>query len=430
MLSFDFGPFTVTYEFAGEPTPSSRSWAGRTLAVGSDVDSIVHAMTPVFNALNAAVGIREVVVDQAAHNERLRTLSPETVDVLWDSGLMRFMNVPEAGGSQPSFAEIMETWIELAWQDGSLGWIGIANFPSAMAASAFLPDDGFKELFGDADRRVTVGGQFFPNGTGTSTGGGYVLNGAWNFGSGTGHSQYVACGFFPVVDGEVKFDIGEIRAALVPRDEVNFNDGWHVQGLRGTGSYDYAVTDVFVPEHRCFPLFARQPERGTSPLFRLGLMPITAAGHACWALGVAKSMLDDVAELAKTKARMSDMETLANRQTFQRNLAHHTGMWRAARAGVFEVFCEAEKVVAAGQTMTPTLRANMRVAATYATEASREVSQWAHLAAGTSAIREGSRLERAFRDIYTGSQHAFISEKTYMDAAQIWLGLIEDQPGL
>jgi predicted O-methyltransferase YrrM len=42
--------------------------------------------------------------------------------------------------------------------------------------------------------------------------------------------------------------------------------------------------------------------------------------------------LDDVAELAQTKARMSDMETLALRQTFQRNLAHHTGMWRAARA--------------------------------------------------------------------------------------------------
>jgi hypothetical protein len=50
--------------------------------------------------------------------------------------------------------------------------------------------------------------------------------------------------------------------------------------------------------------------------------------------------------------------------------------------------------------------------------------------AGTSSIREGSRLERAFRDIYTGSQHAFISEKVAMDAAQIWLGIIEDQFGL
>jgi hypothetical protein len=50
--------------------------------------------------------------------------------------------------------------------------------------------------------------------------------------------------------------------------------------------------------------------------------------------------------------------------------------------------------------------------------------------AGTSSIREGSRLERAFRDLYTGTQHAFISEKVAIDAAQIWLGIIEDQPGL
>mgnify|MGYP001557195932 CR=1 FL=1 len=59
--------------------------------------------------------------------------------------------------------------MELAWQDGSLGWIGIANFPSAMAASAYLPEEGFAELFGEPDRRCTVAGQFFPNGTGTAT---------------------------------------------------------------------------------------------------------------------------------------------------------------------------------------------------------------------------------------------------------------------
>jgi alkylation response protein AidB-like acyl-CoA dehydrogenase len=76
------------------------------------------------------------------------------------------------------------------------------------------------------------------------------------------------------------------------------------------------------------------------------------------------------------------------------------------------------------------MRADMRVAATYATEAAREVAQWAHLAAGTNAIREGSRLERAFRDLYTGTQHAFISEKTYIDSAQIWLGLADDLPGV
>lgn len=387
-------------------------------------------MTTTFDGVQVAQGLRELTAREAPTSEQLRTLSTPLVDALWDTGLMTYLNTPEAGGCEPSFAEAVDTWIEMAWQDGSFGWIGIANLPSAAASSAYLPDDGFKEVFGDPDARVTVAGQFFPNGTGEATSDGYVLTGAWNFGSGTAHSEYIAAGFFPIVDGEAVFDLTQIQAALVHRDDVTFNDGWHVQGLKGTGSYDYAVEGVLVPEHRCFPLFCREPQRGGSPMFRMGMMPITAAGHAAWALGVSKSMLDDVADLAQTKARMSDMETLALRQTFQRNLAHHTGMWRAARAGVIETFSRVESAVAAGEELTPTMRADMRVAATYATEASREVAQWAHLAAGTTAIREGSRLERAFRDLYTGTQHAFISEKTYIDSAQIWLGLADDLPGV
>jgi indole-3-acetate monooxygenase len=387
-------------------------------------------MPTTIDGVAAARSLRALTAQEAAASEERRTLTQPLVDGLWDSGLMSFMNAPEAGGCAPGFAEAIETWIEMAWQDGSFGWIGIANLPSAAVASAYLPDVGFKEVFGDPDRRVTVAGQFFPNGTGEATSEGYVLNGAWNFGSGTAHSEYIAAGFFPIVDGEAVFDLGQIQAALVHRDDVRFDDGWHVQGLKGTGSYDYAVEGVVVPEHRCFPLFTREPLRGDAAMFRMGMMPITAAGHAAWALGVSRSMLDDVAELALTKARMSDMETLALRPTFQRNLAHHTGMWRAARAGVLEAFCGVEAEVAAGGELTPTMRADMRVAATFATEAAREVAQWAHLAAGTTAIREGSRLERAFRDLYTGTQHAFISEKTYIDSAQIWLGLIEDTPGV
>ena len=86
--------------------------------------------------------------------------------------------------------------------------------------------------------------------------------------------------------------------------------------------------------------------------------------------------------------------------------------------------------LAAGNELTPRMRADMRVAAVFATDTARACAEWAHLAAGTTSIREGSRLERAFRDMYTGTQHAFISEKVAIDVAQIWLGITEDQFGL
>jgi alkylation response protein AidB-like acyl-CoA dehydrogenase len=380
-----------------------------------------------------ARGMRDLVRAEAAESERLRTLTPAIVDEMWASGLMSSFNPVAAGGVEPSFTEMIETWIEMAWQDGSFGWIGIANLPSSFAAAAYLPDDGFAEVFTANANRVTMGGQFFPNGQGAAVDGGYRLTGSWSFGSGTGHSEYIAAGFMPMDDGEVRWiseGVPDMQVAIVPRADITFTDGWFVQGLKGTGSYDYNTADVFVPQHRTFPLMVREPQRGTSPATRMGLMPVVAAGHASWALGVAKSMLDDVQELAATKFRMSDMASLASRSTFQKGLAHHVASWRAARLLVLDAFTRAEAAVAAGEELTPALRADLRVAAVYATDVARACGEWAHLVAGTSSIREGSRLERAFRDLYTGTQHAFISEKVAIDAAQIWLGIIEDQPGL
>ena len=237
---------------------------------------------------------------------------------------MQWANPAEAGGSEPSFPDMIDTWIELAWQDGSLGWIGIANLPSAAAFAAYLPDEGFDEVFTRNDNRVTGGGQFFPNGLGETVDDGYRLSGAWNFGSGTGTCRVRGGGLHPHRQGG-EMVVGDdgippLLVAVIPHNEIVFTDGWHVQGLRGTGSYDYNVTDVFVPRHRTFELFCRTPRRGGSPAFRMGLMPITAAGHASWALGVAKSMLDDVTELALTKVRMGDDASIAHRTSFQRNL--------------------------------------------------------------------------------------------------------------
>ena len=378
-------------------------------------------------------GMRDLVRAEAAESERLRTLSTPIVDEMWASGLMSAFNPAAAGGVEPSFAEMIETWIEMAWQDGSFGWIGIANLPSTFAAASYLPDQGFAEIFTNNDNRITIGGQYFPNGQGAAVDGGFQLTGAWQFGSGSAHSAYIAAGFLPMDDGEMRWvseGIPDMRVGFLPREEITFTDGWYVQGLKGTGSYDYNVADVFVPEYRTIPLFTREPFRGSSAAGRMGLMPVTAAGHASFALGVAKSMLDDVEELAATKVRMSDMATLASRPTFQKGLAHHVAAWRAARLLVLDAFTTAEAAVNAGNDLTPGLRADMRVAAVYATDTARACAEWAHLAAGTTAIREGSRLERAFRDIYTGTQHAFISEKVAIDVAQIWLGIIDDQFGL
>src|ERR1700730_2391811 len=216
--------------------------------------------------ISLARGMRDLVQAQAAESERGRTLNTRIVGEMWASGLMSAFNPVAAGGVEPSFAEMIETWIEMAWQDGSFGWIRIAHPPSSFAAAAYLPDEGFAEIVTAHDNHVTLGGQFFPNGQGAAVDGGYLVNGSWNFGSGIGHSQYIAAGFLPMDDGEMRWiseGFPEMRVAVIPRDQISFNDGWYVQGLKGTGSYDYSAQDVFVPSSRPLPLFLRQPYRGT-----------------------------------------------------------------------------------------------------------------------------------------------------------------------
>ena len=377
--------------------------------------------------------LADLVESEAAACEALRTTTPAVVEAMWASGLFQRFNPTEAGGAEPTFAEMIRTWIDMARLDGAFGWIGIANLPATAAVASLLPDDGFAEVFTANDNRITLGGQFFPHGNGTSVDGGYRITGAWNFGSGTGHSDYVAAGFLPMVDGEMVWasdGVPDMRVAIVARREVTFTDGWHVQGLRGTGSYDYELDDRFVPEGRTFPLFSREPLRGTAPTFKMGIMGPVAAGHAAWALGVARSMVDDVRALALGKVRMGDPTTLAHKPSFQVGLVRHECMLDAAELLVLTTFGEVEAAIADGEPLTPLMRAKMRASAVHATDASREVATWAHLAAGTTAIREGNRLERAFRDIYTGSQHVFIGEKVAMDCAQVQLGLVDDPLGL
>jgi hypothetical protein len=116
--------------------------------------------------VDRARGMRDLMRSEAAESERLRTLSPAIVNEMWASGLMSAFNPAAAGGVEPSFAEMIETWIEMTWQDGSFGWIGIASLPSAFAAATYFPDRGFAEMFTRNDNHVAIGGRYFPNGQG------------------------------------------------------------------------------------------------------------------------------------------------------------------------------------------------------------------------------------------------------------------------
>jgi alkylation response protein AidB-like acyl-CoA dehydrogenase len=367
----------------------------------------------------------------AAQAEQARTLPEKTVKAMREAEVFKLFQPRELGGYEADFETQIVVAEELARADGSAGWNAIANGPSGGFAGAYLGDDCVAEIFG-GEQENCFGGQFAPNGQGIAEAGGFRVTGSWHFGSGTGHSEYIMAGFIPIFDGQPRLlDTGlpDMRVACFPREKITFTDGWFVMGLAGTGSYDYECQDVFVPESWTYPLFTKEPLRGGA-MYRIGIMPTVCAGHSAWALGVARRALDEVNALARGHTRMGNETTLAGRPTFQKDYIRAECRLRAARLLVLEVFGEVLAVAESGRDLSIDERATMRSAATYATEAAKDAVDFAHLAAGTTAVRSGHALERCFRDMHTGTQHAFINEDTYLQSAQVMLGERSESPFL
>jgi alkylation response protein AidB-like acyl-CoA dehydrogenase len=122
---------------------------------------------------------------------------------------------------------------------------------------------------------------------------------------------------------------------LVPIADCEIFHTWDVSGLRGTGSEDFTITDVFVPEERTFRLFASE-RYSDAPLYKL---PFTyfPAGIASVPLGIARGAIDAFKELAMTKVPMRQKRTpLRERPGVQSTVAKAEALLGSARAYYYE----------------------------------------------------------------------------------------------
>jgi alkylation response protein AidB-like acyl-CoA dehydrogenase len=332
--------------------------------------------------------------------------------------------VPEEfGGDELGIVGTIEVIEELARQDGSVGWSTMAASVSTAFSAIYTSDDVARALFG-TDRGAILAGQLAPMGRADVDGDGYVISGSYRFGSGSDQTTHMLGGCLVYRDGEmVMRDNGmpDVVAAVVPNDKVEFKGNWDVMGLSGTASVDYEIAPIRVGAGEVFSIFTEVPERG-SDMHRLGVMVLTAAGHAGWALGVARRALDEIASIAATKVRMSD-SLLGEQQVFQVGFAEAEAKVRAARAFVLETFAAAEAEVASGERLSARTNHLTRLATTWATTAAAEAVEWAYREAGTESLRNPSVLGRCFRDMNAATQHVMVGRKTLTDAAVELLGV-------
>ena len=351
--------------------------------------------------------------------EETATLPSASVDALYEFGLLR-MKLPHVlGGAEADLVTQLDVLEAVSEIDPSAGWCLMIGAASLGGVGAFLPDDAIDEIFAGG-RPPRTAGVFAPFGNAVPVDGGFLLTGRWSFASGIRHSEWISAGA-RVITEEPGYP-PQIRATMRTSD-VEIHDNWQVMGLRGTGSCDFSVEDLFVPGRFAFDVASNEPLRGGA-LYRLGRPGFVTNEHSAFALGVARRGLDAVLQVGQSKTRgYTSVNPLAQRPAFQRMLSECDLQLRAARALNVEILEEAWRVASSGRPPDPPLQAEMRSCATNTTDVAVDVVTRAFRFAGGSALFESSVLQRSLRDINAAAQHQMVSDAAYENHGQFMLGL-------
>jgi len=351
--------------------------------------------------------------------ESLRTLPDEVVRALRESGLFRVAVAREVGGAEATPREQILAIEAVSEADGASGWALMIGVETLGFASAILSPDVAEEVIAKHPE-VIFSGALNPQGRATRVDGGVRVSGRWPFASGCMHSDWF-WGQCVVEEGGTR----QMLEVLVPRGDFRILDTWNVAGLRGSGSHDVEMEDVFV-EDRFTTRVGSGRVHARGALFRLPPLSRLAYNKVGVATGIARAAIDAFAELAAERVPRAMSAPLRERRYAQECIAEAEFVLRAARAFVFESVEELWQETLAGRTPTPKQRALVQLACVKAVMASARAVEIVHSAAGTHANALTSPLERRMRDVHVVGQHIVVSPALIEPASRVLLGLPPD----
>ncbi len=373
--------------------------------------------------LDAVDEIADVLRTQVPTDEANCTLSPESINALEGAGLFRLKLPTVLGGVEADPATQILVLEALAKVNAAASWCVMVGATSVGLPGAFLPDEAVTEVFpsGRIPRGAIVA---MPAGKTEIIEGGYLLSGRWPFGSGVRHSEWIAAGAIVQRDGK-----SERRMMVFPTTSATIHDNWQVAGLKGTGSCDFSVERLFVPEAFSWDQLNGAPKRG-GPLYRIGHPGFVANEHAGFALGVGYRALDSFREreVAKKRGYTQKLSSLASRPAVQRMIGSGDLRLRAARALAVEINDTVWQTVCTGDRPSTRLQGELRAIATHCTEVALDVVTEAFRYSGGGAIYQDNILQQCLRDMNVAAQHLMVSEIAYENLGQMILGVPDVNP--
>ncbi len=372
-------------------------------------------------AAAAALGPR--IHEAREELDESRQLPSHLAQELNRAGLLQLYLPRALGGSETDPLTAYRAVEELSKIDGSVGWCSYI-LSSGAHFMGWLPPKAALDIVGQPpDLRAS--GSLRPEGEALAVDGGYRVSGQWDFASGIDQANWLMC------TCRIKDRRGPLlrrdgapatKTLVLPADMGAVIDTWSVVGMRGTGSKDFVVDDVFVPAERAFSL--EDEPYDPAPLYnRRFVMVAIWALNVATSLGMARGAIDAFLELANSLRSTSSPTLLRDRQSVQAAVGQAEAMVSGARAYVLDAIGAAWQAVCEDAPDPGPQIARARLAIYHAIhETVRAVGLLFH-AAGTNAIRRKHPLERFFRDAHVAAQNAAGLSSNAESAGRVLLGI-------
>jgi indole-3-acetate monooxygenase len=376
----------------------------------------VHALAPALAA--------------AAHEiDERRELPARIVDRLVDEGFFRLLLPRALGGAELLPAQYVPIIEAIARIDASTAWCLNQNSGCSMTA-AYLAPEVARDIFG-GPRGILAWGP--GPGEARVVAGGYNVTATWAFASGSHHASWLGC-HVPVIEsnGQPRREADGnpvIRTLFFPKSSTKFTDIWHTIGLRGTGSDQYSVKDLFVPEAYSLPSIARNtPETRREPglLYSFSSLSMYAAGFAGVAMGCARSTLASFIELARDKIPRGARKTMRDNNVTQSQVGQAEARLSSAYGYLLHSLEAITEAVRQRGHVTLDERMTIRLASTFCIHTALEVTDMLYEAAGATAIFNENPFERPWRDVHSVSQQLQGRQVHFETVGQHLMGLEPD----
>jgi indole-3-acetate monooxygenase len=373
-----------------------------------------------------ARGLIPLIAGAVDRVDRDRAVPADVLDAMHEARLFRALIPASFDGEEAEPATFFQVIEAVAMADASVAWCLCQNSGVSMAA-AYLDPKVAHELFGAPNAAVATGAPS-PHAKAIVADGGYRVSGHWHFASGSRHSQWIG-GHSTICEPDGSPRLGpngkplEQRTMFFPKSKATITDTWQVIGLRGTGSDDYAVTDLFVPEAYSFTRESDADRREAGPLYKFSIFNLFGIGFCAVALGIARTVLNDFIAVAKSKKAHSSGKLLAENNLVQTQVGLAEAKLGAARAYVLDGYAQLYEQASNGEKVTFAQRLACRGMTCFAIQQAREVVDFAYHAAGAGAIFDKNPFERRFRDLHTVTQQSQAHAENFEALGQSLMGI-------